>query len=279
MDLELSDDQVALRDGIAALLGGRFDPDRIRAGFDRAAWDELGAAGVFSLGADGFGWADRVVVFEQLGEACVPGPLVAGSLANGCSTASSAESTGRTPARSRSSSISSASIISSCSTPMACGRSTRTAVTGEPSPWPLDPLTPVRRVESLPRVSASAARRSRANGRGVAAHRGVRARARATLHRSRGRVRVDARAVRPAHRLVPGDQASPRRHARARRGGARRRARPARTSTTPTISPGSTARSPAPRCWRARPRSRTARPPPRCSAGWASRGRSTCTST
>src|ERR1700733_11721150 len=83
MDLELSDDQGALRDGIAALLGGRFDADRIRGGFDRAMWDELAAAGVFSLGADGFGWADRVVVFEQLGCACVPGPLVAGSLANG----------------------------------------------------------------------------------------------------------------------------------------------------------------------------------------------------
>src|SRR6267378_931121 len=83
MDLELSDDQVALRDGIAALLAGRFGSDRIRAGFDRAMWDELSAAGVFSLGADGFGWADRVVVFEQLGTACVPGPLVAGSLAHG----------------------------------------------------------------------------------------------------------------------------------------------------------------------------------------------------
>src|SRR5580700_1898136 len=83
MDLELSDDQAALRDGIGALLGGRFDSDRIRRGFDRAAWDELGAAGVFSLGTDGFGWADRVVVFEQLGQACVPGPLVAGSLAYG----------------------------------------------------------------------------------------------------------------------------------------------------------------------------------------------------
>src|SRR5258707_2566458 len=82
MDLELSDDQIALRDGIASLLGGRFDAARIRAGFDRAMWDELSAAGVFSLGVDGFGWADRVVVFEQLGQACVPGPLVAGSLAN-----------------------------------------------------------------------------------------------------------------------------------------------------------------------------------------------------
>ena len=77
MDLDLADDQIALRDGIAALLAGRFDSDRVRAGFDRAMFDELAAAGVFSLRADGFAWADAVVVFEQLGRHCVPGPLVA----------------------------------------------------------------------------------------------------------------------------------------------------------------------------------------------------------
>src|ERR1700690_1949376 len=76
MDLDLSDDQVALRDGIASLLDGRFGMDRVRAGFDRAMFDELNEAGVFSLRADGFSWADCVIVFEQLGRHCVPGPLV-----------------------------------------------------------------------------------------------------------------------------------------------------------------------------------------------------------
>ena len=81
MDLELSDDQFALRDGIRSLLTGRFDSDRIRAGYDRALHEELAEAGVFSLLADGFTWADAAVVFEQLGEFCVPGPLVASFLA------------------------------------------------------------------------------------------------------------------------------------------------------------------------------------------------------
>ena len=81
MDLDLDDDQTALRDGIAALLAGRFDSDRVRAGFDRAMFDELAAAGVFALRADGFAWADAVIVFEQLGRHCVPGPLVACLLA------------------------------------------------------------------------------------------------------------------------------------------------------------------------------------------------------
>ena len=55
MDLDLSADQIALRDGIASLLGGRFGADRVRTGFDRAMFDELTVAGVFSLRADGFG--------------------------------------------------------------------------------------------------------------------------------------------------------------------------------------------------------------------------------
>jgi alkylation response protein AidB-like acyl-CoA dehydrogenase len=150
MDLELSDDQVALRDGIASMLGGRFDIARIRSGFDRSTWDELAAAGVFSLGADGFGWADRVVVFEQLGVACVPGPLVAGSLANGLVDG----------------------IVGGIDRPHAGERAfvehldaldhlvvldaggvwalDARAVTGDLSPWPLDPLTPVTRVDALP---------------------------------------------------------------------------------------------------------------------------------
>src|SRR5262245_31759680 len=76
MDLELSDDQVALRDGIASMLAARIPIERVREGFDRAMFDELAEAGVFSLRADGFSWADCVVVFEQLGRFCVPGPLV-----------------------------------------------------------------------------------------------------------------------------------------------------------------------------------------------------------
>jgi alkylation response protein AidB-like acyl-CoA dehydrogenase len=150
MDLELSEDQVALRDGIAGLLTGRFDAARIRTGFDRPMWDELAAAGVFSLGADGFGWADRVVVFEQLGVACVPGPLVAGSLANGLldgivggidrphpGAVAFVEHLDRLEHL----------VVLDADGVTAVDAS---AITGEPSPWPLDPLTPVTRVASLP---------------------------------------------------------------------------------------------------------------------------------
>ena len=87
MDFELSDDQVALCDGIRDLCQGRFDIDTVRGladcgGVDRQLWGELADTGVFSLvvpedeGGVGLGWVEAGLVFEQLGRALVPGPLV-----------------------------------------------------------------------------------------------------------------------------------------------------------------------------------------------------------
>jgi alkylation response protein AidB-like acyl-CoA dehydrogenase len=95
MDFELSEDQVALQDGIRSLLEGRFDSDTVRAmadqpgAVDRGAWAELAETGVFSLtlpeadGGVGMGLADAVLVFEQLGRVAFPGPLVGSFLAAG----------------------------------------------------------------------------------------------------------------------------------------------------------------------------------------------------
>ena len=94
MDFELSDDQVALCDGIRDLCQGRFDIDTVRGladcgGVDRRLWGELADTGVFSLvvpeeeGGVGLGWAEAGLVFEQLGRALVPGPLVGTLLAAG----------------------------------------------------------------------------------------------------------------------------------------------------------------------------------------------------
>ena len=90
MDFELNEDQEALAEGVAALCAGRFDIETVRSmatdGLDRGRWAELAETGVFSLtrpesgGGLGMGWAEAVVVFEQLGRALVPGPLVATTL-------------------------------------------------------------------------------------------------------------------------------------------------------------------------------------------------------
>lgn len=87
MDFELSDDQVALQEGVRNFCEGRFPMGVVRAlgergVVDRDLWRELADMGVFSLRlpeADGgvdLGWADAVLVFEELGRALVPGPLV-----------------------------------------------------------------------------------------------------------------------------------------------------------------------------------------------------------
>jgi len=94
MDFELSSDQEALRDGVRALCEGRFTIESIRGlidgdYLDRGRWRELADTGVFSLvlpedaGGVGLGYADAVVVFEELGRALVPGPLVGSFLAAG----------------------------------------------------------------------------------------------------------------------------------------------------------------------------------------------------
>jgi alkylation response protein AidB-like acyl-CoA dehydrogenase len=87
MDFELTDEQVALVDGVQSFCEGRFPIATVRAladegGIRRELWQELADLGLFSLrlsGADGgaeLGWADAVLTFEQLGRAVVPGPLV-----------------------------------------------------------------------------------------------------------------------------------------------------------------------------------------------------------
>ncbi len=83
MNFDLSEDQRALQEGIRRLCEGRFDMTRVRSGFDTSVWTELADTGVFSLRADGFGWADVSLTFQELGRALVPGPLVWSHLAHG----------------------------------------------------------------------------------------------------------------------------------------------------------------------------------------------------
>ncbi|HLM16531.1 MAG TPA: acyl-CoA dehydrogenase family protein [Acidimicrobiia bacterium] len=92
MDFELTDDQASLQEGVRAFLAGRFPLDAVRgieaAGhLDRGRWQELGDTGVFSImlpeaeGGLELGVAEAALVFEELGRALVPGPLVASFLA------------------------------------------------------------------------------------------------------------------------------------------------------------------------------------------------------
>jgi alkylation response protein AidB-like acyl-CoA dehydrogenase len=95
MDLEPTDDQLALAAGLARMCADLVTPEARRAAaalpgaVDRDLWRALGDLGTFALtvpgdrGGLGLGLAEATLVFEELGKAAVPGPLVGTFLAAG----------------------------------------------------------------------------------------------------------------------------------------------------------------------------------------------------
>ena len=92
MDFRVGNDQRELAEGIRSMLAGRLPLERVRSregseqAIDGADWAALGETGVFALTVPepegtGLGLADAVVVFEELGRALIPGPLVGTFLA------------------------------------------------------------------------------------------------------------------------------------------------------------------------------------------------------
>jgi alkylation response protein AidB-like acyl-CoA dehydrogenase len=77
-------DQIELQRGVRDLLDARFPLDKLPGGYDASVWQSLAETGVFSLRTElELGLADAVLVFEELGRACVPGPLVSTVLTAG----------------------------------------------------------------------------------------------------------------------------------------------------------------------------------------------------
>ena len=102
MDFRVSDDQRELAEGIRAMVAGRLPLEHIRAqegaepAIGAADWAALGETGVFALTLPeplglGLGLADAMVVFEELGRALVPGPLVGTFLAAASAVEGAAE--------------------------------------------------------------------------------------------------------------------------------------------------------------------------------------------
>src|ERR1700753_1078615 len=88
MDFLPTSDQVDLQRVVRDLLDARFPIEALPGGYDADVWRSLAETGVFSLRTElELGLADSVLVFEELGRAAVPGPLVgtflAGAAASG----------------------------------------------------------------------------------------------------------------------------------------------------------------------------------------------------
>jgi alkylation response protein AidB-like acyl-CoA dehydrogenase len=95
MDFELTDDQLALQAELRRFLADRVTTESRRAigelpgAVDRDLWRSLGSMGTFALtlpeadGGVGLGLGDATIVFEELGRAAVPGPVIGTFLAAG----------------------------------------------------------------------------------------------------------------------------------------------------------------------------------------------------
>jgi alkylation response protein AidB-like acyl-CoA dehydrogenase len=164
VNFDLDDAERALADGIREVSSRAFPLERIRAledtaAVDREGWRALGAAGVFALRLPepegvGLGLTQAAVVFEELGRALVPGPLVASHLAAGL-VPGAAEGervvglleAGRTPLVVEHLAGLDALVVLD-------GDGLRlvdpAALAAAPLERPLDPLTPLHLVEDLP---------------------------------------------------------------------------------------------------------------------------------
>jgi alkylation response protein AidB-like acyl-CoA dehydrogenase len=171
MDFELSTDQVALQEAIRKQLDAQYPMAVVRSleasgGVDRVRWRQLGDAGVFALrlpetdGGVGLGSAEAVLVFEELGRALVPGPLVASHLASGLvDGAAGGEAIVGVLERTGDGHGLLVEHLAALDVLVVVDADgvfvvQPEALDVEPVPTPLDPLTPLHRVRSLPAGSA-----------------------------------------------------------------------------------------------------------------------------
>jgi alkylation response protein AidB-like acyl-CoA dehydrogenase len=171
MDLEPTDDQVALQTGLRRLLAERVTPEARRAVMDRPGavdrnlWRALGGMGIFAptmpeeAGGIGLGLADATLVFEELGRFAVPGPLIgtflaAGLAADGLEVAQRAAAGEAVVGLTPSGSPAFVEHLDALDALLVVGDGGVTVLEpptgGRPVPRPLDPLTPVHVLDDLP---------------------------------------------------------------------------------------------------------------------------------
>lgn len=168
MDFLPTEDQEALRAGVREICTDTFPREKLGelaesgAGFDPALWATLKELGVFGLRLPesedglGLGLGDAVLVFEELGRALVPGPLVATFLAAGLPGFDvgspvgvidlSGDEPGRTPLVEHADVITKLIVLDRDSARLVDPADLR----GTPIKIPVDPLTPLLAVPSLP---------------------------------------------------------------------------------------------------------------------------------
>jgi alkylation response protein AidB-like acyl-CoA dehydrogenase len=148
-----SEEQVELQRGVREVLASAFPLDRLPAGVTPQLWRTLTETGVFSLRTElGLGMVESVLVFEELGRACVPGPLVGTMLAAGLTAAQDAGAVSVLETDSRPHLI--AHLQTAAAVLVLDGADATIvdtgALAGDLVPDPVDPLTPLTEVRSVP---------------------------------------------------------------------------------------------------------------------------------
>lgn len=168
MDFQLSEDQLALREGLRSYCDGELPSERLAElekdeALDRGLWSSLADMGVFNLrvpedkGGVGLGTADGVLVFAELGRRLAPGPLVWSHLAadlidgaaSGDAIVGGIDLGGelREPILVEHLASLDALLVVR---PDGVERVDPKQIQGEPVAVPLDPLTPLHHVDALP---------------------------------------------------------------------------------------------------------------------------------
>src|SRR3954449_226993 len=142
-------DQVDLQHGVREVLASVFPLERLDAGWTPSLWQRLEDTGVFSVRTElGLGMVESVLVFEELGRAAVPGPLVGSSLLAGQAPGPvTVVDTTSSPMLVPYLDISSSLLVIDGETASVVDAAD---VKGERVGEPLDPLTPLTEVASLP---------------------------------------------------------------------------------------------------------------------------------
>jgi alkylation response protein AidB-like acyl-CoA dehydrogenase len=167
LDFSLSSDQEALREGVRSFCENRLSIGDLRAlqqtGVDRALWAEYAEMGMLGLriaeaeGGIGLGMAEAVLVFEELGRCVAPGPLLWSHLAAGIVEGADTGEVIVTGLDLRSDRggpymLEWLDLADKLLILMDDGVSLLSCqdIAGEQIGFPLDPFTPVTRVEQLP---------------------------------------------------------------------------------------------------------------------------------
>lgn len=169
MDFRLSDDQTDLQQGVRAFCDGTVPATRLpeleaAGGVDPRLWKELAELGVFGLrlpeatGGIGLGTADAVLVFAELGRRVVPGPVLWSHLAADLIEGAAGGDVvvgglDRWPGRDEPNLVEHLPSLDVLLVlhPDGVDRIDPADLEAEPIAVPLDPLTPLHYVKSMPR--------------------------------------------------------------------------------------------------------------------------------